>query len=131
MRLLIVSLSLSFLSCSSLQTKTSCELEQFGVIKFTNNTDEFKQVYVFRVVYAEGEYRRVGDPFQRLIEPLTEGRLRVHPGMVLVIVDRIKGKRWGKVIQIKLCQVVRIKTTAPVVFKKLEIRPRHSIEGGL
>lgn len=131
MRVLILSL-LFLLSCSGIQTSPTCEIEQFGVIKFTNITDDFKQVYVYRVVHDGDSYKRVGKPHQRLIEPMTEGSLRVHPGMVLIIVDKIEGKRWGKIFAIELCKVVRIKMNAAVCFRDLEplIKSRRSIKGG-
>jgi len=129
MRLLGTLLVLFSLGCHKLPTQPACEEEQYGIIKFVNLTDEFKQVYVFRVIHDGDSYKRVGEPYQRLIEPMVEGRLHVHPGMVLVIVDRINGKRWGKILTLGPCEVVVVQTKAPVVLKDLEIKPRRS--GGL
>jgi hypothetical protein len=121
-------LSLALTSCAGIQTEPTCKVEQFGLIAFHNQTDEYKEVGIFRVVHDGTRYKTVGPPVGRTVPPMVEATIRISPGMVLVVIDTINGERWMKVFLIHLCGKNRIDMSNPVVFKDFEIKSRRHFD---
>jgi hypothetical protein len=102
------------MSCGGIQTQPTCKVEQFGNIVITNRSDEYKQIYYARVIHDGDNYKRIGEYHQRELPPMTEGRLRVHPGMWLVIIDYVEGHRKAFVVTVSLCGTVPFRINDPV-----------------
>lgn len=125
-QLLIIALVLT--SCGGIQTDPTCKVEQFGIITIRNNTDEWKDVYFYRVIHDGERYKRVGDPEHRHLEPLTEVSHRIHPGIVLVVINFVQGKTWMETFHVKLCNTAKISMKNPVLLRDIEIKSRRSEE---
>ncbi len=121
-------LPLIFLAaCGGIQTQPTCQVEQYGIITFLNNTDEWKDVYFYRVVFDGEKYKRVGKFQYRRLEPLTVARQRIHPGMVAVQINFIRGKVWlSDVLTIRICDNNIITMKNQVIFKDLKIKSRRA-----
>lgn len=116
-------------SCSGIQTDPTCKVEQYALVVFDNQTDDYKTVAVFRLIHDGERYKAVGRPIARTLPPMVEARLRVHPGMVLICVDTINGKRWMQAYTVEMCTVTRIQMNNPVVLRDIdEIKSRRSLK---
>lgn len=129
MKRCLVVLFLGATGCGGIQTDPTCKLEEYGIIDVRNNTDEYKTVAAFRVIHDGERYKTVGKPFARLIEPMTSGRLRIHPGMVLIRIDTVQGMPWLKVFQVGICTVTTISLKNAVALRDIpDIQSRRALK---
>lgn len=126
MKKLILLTSL-LLSCAGIQTDPTCKVEQFGRVLVRNNTDEYKTVSLWRVIFddVDNRYKTVGKPASRMFEPMVSGSIRVSPGIILIHVSPHKGSYWMETYQIRVCGTVKIALKNKVVLKDFSIKSRR------
>jgi hypothetical protein len=106
-------------SCAGIQTRPTCQEEQFGIVDVHNFSDEYKFISIFRMIHNGERYKTVGEPYQRAIEPMTRGRIRISPGLILITVDKIEGERWMQAYQLATCATITLDIKNQVVFRDL------------